>query len=118
MSVNSFHSSLPCSWLRRSFFIVSAQALYPFNCASAKDVGCTYSVPVNCVIKEEASAFYDKRKISFEDFKILDNEYVPLPTILKRKGTEKVDIKAVAVTKHNTQNFYGLQFNWKDQSII
>ncbi len=68
--------------------------------------------------QEEASAFYDKRKISFEDFKILDDEYVPLPTILKRKGTEKVDIKAVAVTKHNTQNFYGLQFNWKDQSII
>ena len=68
--------------------------------------------------QKEASEFYDKRKISFNDFKILNDEYVPLPTILKRKGTEQVDVKAVAVTDHKTQNFYGLQYNWKDQSII
>lgn len=70
--------------------------------------------------QKEASAFYDKRKISFEDFKIIDeDEYIYLPsTILKRKGTEQVDIKAVAITNHNTQNFYALQFNWKNQSVI
>ena len=70
--------------------------------------------------QREASAFYDKRKISFEDFKIIDeDEYIYLPsTILKRKGTEQVDIKAVAITNHNTQNFYALQFNWKNQSVI
>ena len=70
--------------------------------------------------QKEASVFYEKRVISFNDFRIIDDdEYIYLPTtILKRKGVGKVEIRAVAITHHNSQNFYALQFNWKNQSVI
>ena len=70
--------------------------------------------------QKEASLFYEKRVINFNDFEVIEkDEYIYLPTtILKRKGVGKVEIRAVAITHHNSQNFYALQFNWKDQSVI
>ena len=69
---------------------------------------------------EHASAFFGNKNIKFEDFQIIkEDEHIYVPsTILKREGVGKVNIKAVKIENKEIQNFYGLQFNWKNQSII
>ena len=69
---------------------------------------------------EHASAFFENKNIKFEDFQIIkEDEHIYVPsTILKREGVGKVNIKAVKIENKEIQNFYGLQFNWKNQSVI
>tara|TARA_B100001093_G_scaffold515151_1_gene590844 strand:+ start:461 stop:1129 length:669 start_codon:yes stop_codon:yes gene_type:complete len=62
--------------------------------------------------------FYQIRKPSFKDFKVLDEQEFWLHTILKRKGTNDVKVKAVVFQKKDSQRLYGLQTEWKDQVII
>ena len=62
--------------------------------------------------------FYQIRKPSFKDFKVLDEQEFWLHTILKRKGTNDVKVKAVVFEKKDSQRLYGLQTEWKDQVII
>ena len=62
--------------------------------------------------------FYQISKPSFKDFKVLDEQEFWLHTILKRKGTNNVKVKAVVFQKKDSQRIYGLQTAWKDQVII
>ena len=62
--------------------------------------------------------FYQIRKPSFKDFKVLDEQEFWLHTILKRKGTNDVKVKAVVFEKKDSQRLYGLQTEWKNQVII
>ena len=62
--------------------------------------------------------FYQISKPSFEDFKVLEEQEFWLHTILKRKGTNDVKVKAVVFEKKDSQRLYGLQTEWKDQVII
>ena len=69
---------------------------------------------------EHASAFFGNKNIKFEDFQIIkEDEHIYVPsTILKREGVGEIKIKAVKIENKEIQNFYGLQFNWKNQSVI
>jgi len=62
--------------------------------------------------------FYQINNPSFEDFKVLDEQEFWLHTILKRKGTNNVKVKAVMFQRKDSQRLYGLQTEWKDQIII
>jgi len=62
--------------------------------------------------------FYQISKPSFKDFKVLEDQDFWLHTILRRKGTNDVQVKAVAFEKKNSQRIYGLQIEWKGQTII
>ena len=62
--------------------------------------------------------FYQISNPSFEDFKVLEDQDFWLHTILKRKGTNNVKLKAVVFQKKDSQRLYGLQIEWKDQTII
>ena len=62
--------------------------------------------------------FYQISKPSFKDFKVLEDQDFWLHTILKRKGTDNVKVKAVTFEKKDSQRIYGLQTEWKDQIII
>jgi hypothetical protein len=62
--------------------------------------------------------FYQIGNPSFEDFKVLEDQDFWLHTILKRKGTINVKVKAVVFQKKDSQRLYGLQTEWKDQIII
>ena len=70
----------------------------------------------NC--KNHLIDFYQINNPSFEDFKVLDEQEFWLHTILKRKGTNNVKVKAVVFPKKESQRLYGLQTEWKDQIII
>ena len=62
--------------------------------------------------------FYQISNPSFKDFKVLEDQDFWLHTILKRKGTDNVKVKAVTFEKKDSQRIYGLQTEWKDQIII
>ena len=62
--------------------------------------------------------FYQIGNPSFEDFKVLEDQDFWLHTILKRKGTTNVKVKAVVFQKKDSQRLYGLKTEWKDQIII
>ena len=62
--------------------------------------------------------FYQINNPSFKDFKVLDEQEFWLHTILKRKGTNNVKVKAVVFQKKDGQRLYGLQTEWKNQIII
>ena len=57
--------------------------------------------------------FYKINKPSIDDFKILEDQDYHLHTLLKRKGTQNVKVKAVAFQDRDNQKTFGFQFNWK-----
>ena len=69
---------------------------------------------------KNASAFFGNKNIKFEDFQIVkEDEHIYIPsTILKREGVGEIKIRAVKIENKKIQNFDGLQFNWKNQSVI
>ena len=68
--------------------------------------------------KKHLIDFYQISKPSFKDFKVLEDQDFWLHTILRRKGTDDVHVKAVAFEKKDSQRIYGLQIEWKGQTII
>jgi len=68
--------------------------------------------------KKHLIDFYQISKPSFKDFKVLEDQDFWLHTILRRKGTNDVHAKAVAFEKKDSQRIYGLQIEWKGQTII
>ena len=59
-------------------------------------------------------------KIENPTFKLFKTSEIGdyLPLIIKRRGSEEVDVENVSIDVPNIQTIYGLKFTWENQSII